>query len=113
MRIIFVALCVLCVSGCTVLRTIEPDALPIEVTHVSHLTQHFGSEPTNYGYNAVSLGARWKVGPVNVTLSEGYVLDSRQTWTFADTGRQQELHSGLIGPREVFTGRITYEVPLK
>lgn len=112
MKTTWLVLCLL-LTGCTVMRTIEPSSLPIEVTHVSHLTQHFGRDPTNYGYDAVSVGAKWRVSNLSLTVSEGVVLEPRQTWTFSDTGQQVELHSGLVGPREVFTGRITYDIPLK
>ncbi len=105
-------LCV-CLSGCSVMHTVEPNSLPIEVTHVSHISQHFGNDTSNYGYNSVSLGAKWQVNHLSIMVSEGIVLDSAETYTYVDTGKQFQMRGGLLGPRDVFTGRITYEIPLK
>lgn len=93
-------------AGCGTLHTLEPSTLPIELVHVSHLTQHapFTSDPHSYGYNAVMAGARWNLpAHFSVTLEEGLNVQ-----------RQHSDYCGsLRGPRELFTGRITYEVPLK
>ena len=100
---------VFCLSGCSTLRTLEPDTLPVELTHVSHLTQHFGANPTNYGYDALSIGAKWKpLKNLSISVSEGVILESRQTNTVGE-----QWCGALYGPREVFTGKIAYEIPLK
>jgi hypothetical protein len=96
-------------SGCSALHTLEPNTLPIELTHVSHSTQHFGSNPTNYGYDAVSIGAKWKpLKNLSITVSEGVILEKR-----CRTADGEREYGALYGPREVFTGRISYEIPLK
>lgn len=90
-------------TGCAALR---PAAVVTEFDHVSHATQHFGPSPTNYGYNAVSAGLRWRpVQGMTVDLLEGVVLEGQDG--------SEDCHGGLWGPREVFEGRIQYEVPLR
>lgn len=108
MKIILLSLIVL-VSGCSTLHTLEPNTLPIELTHVSHSTQHFGAHPTNYGYDALSIGAKWKpTRNLSLSISEGVTLEKR-----CQTASGEREYGALYGPREVFTGRITYEIPLK
>lgn len=87
-----IILSVLLCSGCAALK---PTSIPIEVEHVSHITQHFGPHPTNYGYDDVSVGLKWKRGNVSVQVSEGYVKNL------------------LDGIHEVTTAKLTYEIPLQ
>jgi hypothetical protein len=102
----FIGIFLMCVGGCTELR---PVSVPIEVTHVSHLTQHFESGKQDYGYNAASIGLKWKLDPhLELVLSEGVVLDKEHYY-----GDNTKACGSLGGPREVFTGRVTYEIPLK
>src|ERR1700751_4172735 len=99
----------LALSGCSTLRTLEPNAIPIELNHVSHMTHHepFNAHPTNYGYDALSIGAKWRpLKNLSITLTEGVVLEHKVDTTWAKYG-------ALDGPREVFNGRIAYEIPLK
>ena|ERR1700757_3752321 len=96
-------------SGCSTLRTLEPNAIPIELNHVSHMTQHepFNAHPTNYGYDALSIGAKWRpLKNLSISISEGVVLERQ-----APDGERE--YGALYGPREVFNGRIAYEIPLK
>ncbi len=98
-------------SGCSTVRALEPNSLPIEITHVSHLTEHapFTSNPHSYGYNAVSIGAKWVPLPhLSVSVSEGLILEKRHC-----DNSVVEWYGSMMGPREVFTGRVVYEVPLK
>jgi hypothetical protein len=55
-------------SGCSIL----PDSIPVEAQHLSHVTQHFGSHPTNYGTNVLFIGAKWEHGPVTFEVKDGY-----------------------------------------
>jgi hypothetical protein len=94
------------VSGCTVLKAIEPNSLAPEFEHISHLTQHepFTSHPTKYGANIANLTAEWDVGKhIYVTLAEGVSLDRRYPNSCGE----------IIGPREEFTGRVGYKFVLK
>jgi hypothetical protein len=79
------------------------------LTHVSHSTQHFGANPTNYGYDALSIGAKWRpLKNLSRSVSEGVILESR-----CHTADGEREYGALYGPREVFTGKIAYEIPLK
>lgn len=108
MKLVVVSVIAL-LSGCSTLHTLEPNSLPIELTHVSHSTQHFGANPTHYGYNALSIGAKWKpLKNLSISVSEGVILESR-----CHNATNEREYGALYGPREVFTGRIAYEIPLK
>lgn len=92
-------------AGCAVM----PDKAVIDITHVSHASQHFGSDPTSYGYNALNVGVRWERRGAFIELQEGIVLNSRDT----AVGPGQECYGGLWGPREVFTGTAGFAFSLK
>lgn len=95
-------------SGCSAMRALEPNSIAPEFEHISHASQHFGSDPTHYGVNAVNLTAEWDVGKhFYLTLAEGLVLDHRNTIY------GQEECGALMGGREVFTGRVGYKFILK
>lgn len=83
-------LSLLMIGGCA--------TVSVEVDHVSHVTQHFGSHPTDYGYDSANLVARWSREHLYAELSEGIVLESRD-------GRS---YGGLWGPREVFSAKVGY-----
>ena len=95
------ALLCLLLSGCALL----PNEVRPELEHMSHASQHFGSDPTNYGANMVNLVLAWTPGPVRVELAEGY--DFSPHWPYTASFGE------IIGPREEFSGRISYvfEVP--
>lgn len=90
MRIVCLLL-IFALPGCAVLL---PDAIPVEATHVSHLSQHFTERPTNYGYDAVYAGLKWKRGDWSLKLEEGYVI-----------GRLDGMH-------EVSQASLEYDIPL-
>lgn len=80
----------------------------VEADHVSHISQHepFTNNPTNYGYDAVSVGLRFRPAKgLTVDLLDGRVLEGYYAGS--------NSYGALVGPREVFTGRITYEWPLR
>lgn len=79
------------ISGCAAL----PDSIPVEVQHTSHISQHFGSHCTNYGWNTVFVGAKWNNGPVSIELRDGYSME-------------QVDHR-----HEVFEANIRYEFKVK
>lgn len=73
-------------GGCSTVRPLA------EVQHISHASQHFGNNTTNYGWNLAGVGVRWRPAPgVVVDLLESYSLE--------------EMNSH----HEVFTGRVTVE----
>lgn len=65
----------------------------VEVSHTSHVSQHYGPNQTNYGWNVVSVGVRWRpVKGVQVDVLDGYtpqLVDYRH---------------------EVFTARVQWEI---
>lgn len=83
---------------------LRPDSLDIETTHVSHISQHFGSNATNFGYDSIALAASYKWRRLTVTVAEGIVLDSRDPHT------HEACYGALFGPREVFTARFTFNL---
>lgn len=84
-------LMMLSLGGCAVM----PDTIPVEIQHTSHITQHFGPERTNMGWNTFFVGAKWRQGPVNFEIRDGYSLEP------------------VDGRHEVFEASIKYEFRLK
>lgn len=56
-------------AGCA----LEPTDISIYGEHVSSISQHFGSDPTDYGYESIDVSARWQSrhGPF-IELTDGY-----------------------------------------
>lgn len=75
-----------------------------EMIHVSHASQHFGSNPTNYGYDEAALDLHLQNGHVIVDISEGAVLEKQSG---------PDAYGALEGPRETFTAIIGYDIPIK
>jgi hypothetical protein len=76
----------LLLAGCSTVNVLT------EYQHISHASQHVGSNRTSYGYDMISIGVRWKpTQAVTIDLLEGYNF--------------QRMH----GRDEVFTGRMTVE----
>jgi hypothetical protein len=88
--------------------TLAPDTIGPEFEHMSHASQHFGSDQSNYGSEIASIVAHWNMPRgFYLELAEGADLDPR--WTAPH-------HSGcgeLQGPREEFSGRIGYRFRIK
>lgn len=82
----------LAATGCSVLK---PISIPVEISHTSHVTQHFGSDRTNFGWNTVSAGLRWQVAGVNIQMMEGYSLEP------------------VDHRHEVFQATARFEIPLR
>jgi len=81
--------------------TVAPDAVRVEVTHISSVSQHLASPPTNYGVDAIpGIELHWQRGSGFMDLSEGYNMQGRNG-------------GSLYGPSEVFIGRIGYEWRIK
>jgi hypothetical protein len=85
---IYITLC-----GCAAL---VPDKLITAIDHTSHIEQHFGEDPTDYGYNTLELGARWERGNTFVEVTDG-----------------RTIRGTLDGMHEVFNARIGYSINLK
>lgn len=102
MRILLV-LTVLCVAGCA----LEPNAVRMEAEHVSHISQHFGTAPTDYGFDAISVVAHWQVSHAYLDVSEGINVSPRFQ------GVVGPVYGAFAGPRETFQARAGWEIPLK
>jgi hypothetical protein len=81
----------------------RPSYYSIDLTHVSHASQHFGSHPTNYGYGALSLAAHWDRAHWALSVAEGVVIEPCHSYA----GHHE--CGGLYGPREVFTATLSYK----
>lgn len=81
------------------LAACAPTRVRVEIEHLSHATQHFGPNPTNYGVDVAQVVGRWDRGGAYLELGEGLVLEPCT----------KTVCGSLAGPREVFTGRVGYE----
>lgn len=96
-------------SGCAAL----PNSISPEFEHLSHATQHFGDNRTDYGSNIANLTAEWDVGKhFYVTLAEGVNLNKQWTQLNANSPSYHG-YGETVGPREQFTGRIGYKFIVK
>lgn len=101
--LILAGMAVLGLTGCA---AIAPTSLRVYGEHTSHISQHFGPDSTDYGYNAVNLELHWQHGPAFVDLADGVNVSPLMH------GVVGEVHGGLAGPRETFTARAGLEFGL-
>lgn len=87
-----IIIAVLGLNGCA---SLLPDSMPVEVSHVSHITQHFGDHPTNLGYTTIYVGFKWKREDFSVKVEEGYT------------------HEHMDGMHEMFQATAEYDIPLR
>lgn len=94
------------VSGCA----LSPDSIRPEIEHMSHISQHFTSEPTHYGANLATVMAHWDVRKIAyMEIGEGIVLDHPSGCVACgDAG-----YGEIIGPREQFIARMGLIIPLR
>jgi hypothetical protein len=98
---VFICFIPLLLSACAV---IEPESVRIVGTHVSSISQHFGSNPTDYGYQTVGLEVHWEQGRVFEEISDGINLNSR------DCKVGWSEYGSLVGPREVFEAKVGMKI---
>ena len=89
----------LAVSGCA---TLSPDSVRAVAGHVSHASQHFGPDRTNYGYDTAGIEAHWQRGRAFLDVSESVNIDA--------TSCSGHGYGALWGPREVFQARAGLEL---
>lgn len=96
-----ITLCALLpLSGCAALRVVEPDSAGVELTHVSHISQHapmcgwVGEKCTDYGYQTASLAISW--------------YSRRRRWRFSMSDGYLLPNGWLPGPHEVFSAQLGY-----
>lgn len=92
-------------SGCAL---IEPNSVKTEYTHLSHITEHFGSTTHDYGINAVGIVAKWNLPGFYIEIGEGLSIDQHVN----NMTHEQEC-GAFYGPREQTTVRIGHEWRLK
>lgn len=95
----------LALSGCA----LEPNAVRFEAEHVSHVSQHFGTDTTNYGFDAISVVAHWQISHAYLDISEGINVSPE----FDGNRVVGPVYGSLAGPRETFQARAGWEIPLK
>lgn len=102
MKRIAIAIIASSLSGCA----LAPNTVSPVIEHVSHLSQHFGANPTHYGYNQIALVAHWRLyRGAFLDVSEGYNPGSR------NSGGQ--ACDALYGGHEVFAARVGYTFNIK
>lgn len=87
-------------SGCC----LAPNTVRTEVQHVSHLTQHFGPDRTNMGYEAFNVVAQWRKGGAYLDVGDGVNVSPRDGY---------RCIGGMCGPREIFTASVGYVFQVK
>lgn len=80
-----------------------PNSVRPEVEHISHVSQHFGADKTNFGSETVGVIARWNMGDAYLDVGESYNFSPDHT----------QCPGGLCGPREVFSARIGYTIEVR
>lgn len=93
---------IVALSGCAAVR---PNNIRLYAEHVSHVSQHMGSNPTDYGYNTINLELHYEHKGVFSDIAEGYNLGAKSDWGLG--------YGALVGPREVFSARIGYDFKVK
>jgi hypothetical protein len=96
----------LCISGCC----LAPNTVRTEVSHLSHIGQHFGDHKTNYGAQYAEVIARWQFSGAYVDVGQGYNLSPGMG---THTGWDNVCAGGICGPRELTTVSVGYEWRLK
>lgn len=94
----FIVLALLLLQGCAVL----PNYVGPVLEHDSHVTQHFGSDQTNYGSEVLGVTALWVSadgGPF-AEVTDGVTLGPR--WK-NDAGSG---YGEVFGPRETFEAQV-------
>lgn len=82
-------------SGCA----LAPNTIRTEVSHLSHLSQHFGDHRTNMGAEYAQVIAQWRWGGLYAEVGEGYNVSPSD---------DQVCMGGICGPRELTTATVGY-----
>jgi hypothetical protein len=85
-------------NGCALV----PDYVKPEIEHVSHISQHFGPEPTNYGYNQAGIFVGYSRDVSGGNGARAYI-EAGEAYAYP---KLDNMH-------EVFSARAGFEVPLK
>ena len=95
----------LAVGGCTTVD-VRPSDVSLEADHVSHVSQHFGLGPTDYGFDTVGIAARWDYKRASVTVVEGAIIERCYM-----AGPDNPECGAMVGRnRELFQARVSYSL---
>lgn len=95
----------LCLCASAQAFDLRPDGVNVELAHTSHMSQHFGADPTNYGFDTALLTATWRPLPrLAITVGEGVVLEG------CERSITDRWCGALFGPRETFNARVAYTI---
>jgi hypothetical protein len=93
-------------TGCA----LAPNTVRTDVSHMSHASQHFGPNRTNFGAQMLNVTAQWKLGHWFAEVGESYNVSSGMGtgtgWTYVCPG-------GICGPREITTVSAGYIFQVK
>lgn len=85
------------IALCAVCQLLIPNTIRTEMAHESHVSQHFGPTPTNYGENLTGVVLHWD------TPAHGYV----------EIGESYRTGGWAPGPKETTTIRVGVQWQLK
>jgi len=94
--------------GLSACQALVPNTISPYVEHMSHATQHepFTDHPTSYGADIIGLSVGYSLGHnLRLDLSEGYTLEHYYP--------NSSSYGEIVGPREEFTGRLSYQFTVK
>lgn len=94
----------LALVGCA---AIEPNSVRVYAEHVSHVSQHFGTDATSYGYNSINLEVHYQKDGYYLDVAEGINLNSQ------DKAAAGPCYGAMYGPREMFTAKAGYEFQIR
>lgn len=97
---VLIILVLVALTGCECLK---PGDIAVYGEHTSHISQHFGSDPTNYGFNSLNVSATWSKDGAFLEFAEGLNMNKRDR----QVGWME--YGALDGPREITTVRVGYD----
>lgn len=83
---------------------LAPNTVRTEITHLSHLSQHFGSHRTNFGAQYAQVVAQWRWRGLYAEIGEGYNISP---------ARGDDCAGAICGPRELSTATVGYVFEVK
>jgi len=106
MKTVAIAACAAALVGCAdIPAPMVPTYAAVELNHISHASQHFGPDPTNYGIDVLQLNIHWNItSRWYAELAEGVVLEP----CYRARGTTWDQCGALDGPREVFNGKVGF-----
>lgn len=80
-------------AGC---ETVKPNHIRVGVEHLSSVTQHFGSNPTDFGFNAGTISAEWEpTKHTYVEVQEAYIIGNNAKFSGGNGHEYFEARAGV------------------